>query len=183
VEAVLGYRDRERWQLAELVALRGGRVEALCPPQRRAHEPQRSGHWSITSSTCASGSSRRCVPSCPGWPPGLRPLAGFVGRAGADGGSWEGGSEELRELRLRRCSSSATRASSRRFASISSPIRISSATAVSRSPSRIASASARSTPAEFGERSQVPSYVKAKNALASSLGWRSLPAQSKTPGG
>lgn len=30
VEAVLGYRDRERWQLAELVALRGGRVEALC---------------------------------------------------------------------------------------------------------------------------------------------------------
>jgi hypothetical protein len=55
-----------------------------------------------------------------------------------------GGSEELRELRFSRCSSSATRASNRRFASIRSPTCISSASAGSRSPSRIASASARS---------------------------------------
>jgi hypothetical protein len=45
-----------------------------------------------------------------------------------------------------RRSSSATRLSSRWFASASSPSRINSATAVSRSPSRNASASARSTP-------------------------------------
>lgn len=34
-------------------------------------------------------------------PPGLRPVPLPFGRAGAEGGSWEGGSEELRELRLR----------------------------------------------------------------------------------
>src|SRR6266508_4329447 len=67
-----------------------------------------------------------------------------------------GGRDELRELRLSRRSSSATRASSRRFASTSSPIRISSATAASRSPSRIASASARSIPPNFGATQRVP---------------------------
>jgi hypothetical protein len=128
--------------------------------KRCAHERQRSGQCSTTSSTCTGGSSRRCLPSCPSWPPGLRPLPGPFGRAGAEGGSWEGGSEELRELRLRRCSSSATRASSRRFASTSSPIFINRATAVSRSPSRIASASARSTAVAFAEPRQVPSYLK-----------------------
>jgi hypothetical protein len=89
---------------------------------------------------------RKQLPSCPGWPPGLGPLAGFFGRGGAEGGSCEGGNDEFRELRLSRRSSSATRASSRWFASTSSPSRVNSATAVSRSPSRIASASARSTP-------------------------------------
>jgi hypothetical protein len=42
------------------------------------------------------------------------------------------------------------------FASTSSPIRKSSATAVSRSPSRIASASARSTPPVFAAQKRVP---------------------------
>src|SRR5207247_10503024 len=71
---------------------------------------------------------------------------------GADGGSCDGGSDEFRELRSRRRSSSPTRASSRSFASTrrwfastSSSSRSNSPTAVSRSPSRIASASARST--------------------------------------
>jgi len=121
-----------------------------------AHDRQRSGQCSTTSSTCPVASSRRCLPSCPGWPPRLRPEPGRRGRGGAEGGSCEGGSDELCELRLSRSSSSATRASSRPFASTSSPIRNSSATAVSRSPSRIASASCRSTPHEFAPHLRVP---------------------------
>ena len=111
-----------------------------------AQERHRSGQCSTTSSTRSSASSRRCLPSCPGWPPRLRPEPVRPGRGGAQGGSCDGESDELRELRFSRRSSSATRASNRRFASTSSPTRINNATAVSRSPSRIASASARSTP-------------------------------------
>ena len=88
-----------------------------------AHDRQRSGQCSTTSSTCSGGSSRRCLPSCPGWPPRLRPDRFPPGRGGADGGSCDGGSDEFRELRFSRRSSSATRASSRWFASTSSPTR------------------------------------------------------------
>src|SRR5205814_9212907 len=91
-------------------------------------------------------------PSCPCCPPRFLPDPAPRGRGGADGGSCDGGSDEFRELRFKRRSSSATRASSRsfvstsrRFASTSSSSRNSNATAVSRSPSRIASASARPT--------------------------------------
>src|SRR5207244_4965824 len=81
---------------------------------------------------------------------------GRAARGGTDGGSCDGGSDELRERRLSRRSSSAPRASSRRFDSTSSPIRNNSATAVSRSPSRIASASARSIPPDFGATPRDP---------------------------
>ncbi len=51
----------------------------------------------------------------PGLAAAPRPLAGFFGRGGAEGGSCEGGSEELRELR-RNCSSTfSTRASRRSY--------------------------------------------------------------------
>jgi len=99
------------------------------------------------------------LPSCPGCPPGLRPESGGRGRGGAEGGSAEGGSDELREVRFSCRSRSATRASSRRFAAISSSRRISRAIAVSRSPSRMASALARSMAPEFAEPSQVPAYA------------------------
>jgi hypothetical protein len=75
----------------------------------------------MSSSTRSSGSSGRCLPTCPGWPPGRPPEPGFRARGGAEGGSCEGGSDELRELRFSRCSSSLTRASSNWFRSISSP--------------------------------------------------------------
>ncbi len=107
-------------------------------PKGRSQRPHRTGQCSTSSSSCSSGSSRRFLPSCPGWPPGLRPLAGVLGRGGAEGGSCDGGSEELREERLSRCSSSPTRASSRRFATTSSSTRKSNVTAASWSPSRIA---------------------------------------------
>jgi len=123
-------------------------------PKRCAHARQCSGQCSTISSTRSSGSSGLLLPSCPGWPPGLRPELGFRGRGGAEGGFWEGGSDELRELRLSRCSSSPTRASSRRFASISSPTCMSRTTAASRSPSRIASASARSMRASSPPRAR-----------------------------
>ena len=111
-----------------------------------AHDRHRPGQCSTTPSTRSSGSSRRYLPSCPGWPPRPRSERVPPGRGGADGGSCDGGSDELRELRFSRRSSSTTRASSRWFASTSSPTRTSNVTAVSRPPSRIASASARSTP-------------------------------------
>ena len=93
-------------------------------------------------------------------------------RGGAVGGSWEGGSEELRECRLRRSSSSTRRASSRRFASISSPTRMRRASAVSRSWSSIASASARSmvpsSPSSGGSL-----LSKREGCSSSPLGYRS----------
>src|SRR5262249_15646108 len=110
-----------------------------------AHDRQRSGQCSTISSTCSGGSSRRYRPSCPYWPPRFRPDSFPRGRGGAEGGSCDGGSDEFRELRFKRHSSSATRPSSRPFASTNSPTRNNKAIAVSRSPSRIASASARST--------------------------------------
>jgi hypothetical protein len=134
VEPILAHRDRGRRQLADLVSLHRGRVDPLLGGEdMRAQARQRSGQCSTTSSTRSSGSGGRFLPACPGWPPRSRPEPGRRGRGSADGGSCEGGSDELRELRLSRCSSSLTRASSRRFASSSSPIRISSETAVSRS--------------------------------------------------
>ena len=127
-----------------------------CSANTCAQAWQRSGQCSTISSTRSGGSSRRCLPSCPGWPPGVRPEPGRRGRGAADGGSCDGGSDELRELRLSRRSSSTTRASSRRFASTNSPTRKSSATALSRSPSRIASTSTRSMPPNFGVTLRVP---------------------------
>ena len=63
----------------------------------------------------------RKQPPVPALVPGLaappRPERFPPGRGGADGGSCEGGSDEFRELRFSRRSSSATRASSRWFAS------------------------------------------------------------------
>ena len=82
-------------------------------PKTCAQARQRSGQCSTTSSTRSSGKSGRLVPSCPGWPPRARPEPGPPGRGGAEGGSCEGGSDELRELRRSRSSSFSTRASRR----------------------------------------------------------------------
>ena len=119
----------------------------LCP-----HFSQRFGHWSWTSFACSKASNALFLPWCPRLPPGLRPESGVCGRGGAVGASWECGSEELREVRFRRCSRSVTRASRRRLASINSPIRRSRMIAVSQSPSIIASASARSMVSGFAVR-------------------------------
>lgn len=131
----------------------------------RAHDPHRLGQCSTISSICSGGSNRRYLPSCPCCPPRLRPDPFPRGRGGADGGSCDGGNDESRELRFSRRSSSATRASrrsfaptSRWFASTSSSSRSSNPIAVSRSPSRIASASARSTPPNFGVTRRVPAH-------------------------
>jgi hypothetical protein len=83
-------------------------------PNACAHDRQRPGQCSITSSTCSGASNSRCLPSCPSWPPRPRPDPFPRGRGGVDGGSCDGGSDEFRELRLSRRSSSPTRASSRR---------------------------------------------------------------------
>src|SRR6266536_5217926 len=47
-------------------------------PKGRSQRPHRTGQCSTSSSSCSSGSSRRFLPSCPGWPPRLRPLAGAL---------------------------------------------------------------------------------------------------------
>src|SRR6266511_1376102 len=165
VQAVLADDDRDRRQLGDLVSLWRGSVDPLHGSERprarlAAHRPMVA-----TSSSRSGDSNRRLRPSWPPWPPGLRPEPCWRGRGGAEGGSCEGGSEEFRELRLSRRSNSATRASSRRFASTSSPTRTSSAIAVSRSPSRIASASARSTTPEFAEQGQDPPYSQITKPL------------------
>ena len=160
---MLAQRDRDRGQLGDLLVLHGGRVETLA-----LAEDMRAGLTALRPvlDDLVDALERKQRPACalvPGLAPRLRPEAGLGGRGGAEGGSCEGGSEELRELRLRRCSSSATRASSRRFASISSPTRSRKATAASRSPSRIASAWARSRPTQFAAPSEVPAYRSDNN--------------------
>ncbi len=113
-------------------------------PAGRVRTTARKTIASKTSLLMKIGNQSEESPRNPG---GLtRPDRFPPGRGGADGGSWDGGSDEFRELRFSRRSSSPTRASSRWFASTSSPTRNNNAIAVSRSPSRIASASARSTP-------------------------------------
>ena len=102
------------------------RPGAATAPARRPAPAQRT-HTRTSGTARASarsprrlaraGSSRRLLPSCPGWPPRVRPEPGRRGRGSAEGGSCDGGSNELRELRFSRRYSSATRASSRRFAS------------------------------------------------------------------
>src|SRR6266545_767936 len=90
----------------------------------------------------------RKQPPVPAFVPGLTstpPTRALPARTRRRRGRILGG-RNFRELRFSRRSSSATRASSRWFASTSSPTRSNNATAFSRSPSRIASASARSTP-------------------------------------
>jgi hypothetical protein len=103
---------------------------------------------------------RREQPAVSALVPGLaaraRPKPGWREGGGAEGGSCDGGNDEFRDLRFSRRSSSATRASSRGFASTSSPTRNNNAIAASRSPSRIASASARSMPPNFGATQRVP---------------------------
>ena len=143
VQPMLGDPDRDRRQLRDLVPPRLRRVNALRLPEHVRARPAPLGPMLDDLVDLLGGSSRRCLPSCPGWPPRPRPDPFPPGRGGADGGSCDGGSDEFRELRFSRRSSSATRASSRWFASTSSPTRNNNAIAVSRSPSRIASASAR----------------------------------------
>ena len=100
------------------------------------------------------GGQQSTVPAfVSGRPPRSRPDPLPRGRGAADGGSGDGGNDELRELRLNRRSSSPTRASrcssastSRWFISTNSSSRSNNPIAVSRSPSRTASASTRSTP-------------------------------------
>lgn len=76
--------------------------------------PHRSGGCSTRSSGVATGSRR--APSCPSWPPCLRPderrrLRFFEPTAGLASPSADGGRDELRELALTRASSSPIRAS------------------------------------------------------------------------
>ena len=125
-------------------------------PKRCAHAWHRSGQRSTITSTRSSGSSRLLVPSCPGWPPGLRPELGFRGRGGAEVGSWEGGSDELRELRRNRSSSFSTRASSRSYRASSARMK---PTQCSRPASKMTSASCRSTPQDFAAKRRVPAQV------------------------
>jgi hypothetical protein len=145
VQPVLGLPDRDRWQLRDLAPPRLGRVAQLRLAEHMCARPTALRPM-VDDLVDLLGRKQPPVPALMprlATTPPTRTLSARTRRR-----RWRilrRRRDEFRELRLSRRSSSATRASSRWFASTSSPTRNNNATAVSRSPSRIASASARST--------------------------------------
>src|SRR5688500_13616397 len=69
----------------------------------------------MTWRTCSGGTRGRARRACPGCPPRFLPEAGAGGRRLTEGGSEEGGLEELVEFLLSLSSRSATRRSNERI--------------------------------------------------------------------
>jgi hypothetical protein len=155
---MLGHAHRDQRQLSDLMPPRPHRVNQIRLSERARARAAPFGPM-VDDLINLRERKQRPVPALvSGLTAALATGAGRGGPGGTEGGSCDGGSDELRELRFRRRSSSTTRASSRWFASTSSPTRISSATAVSRSPSKMDSASARSIPPNFAATQRVPAH-------------------------
>jgi len=82
------------------------------PAKGAPHWAHTSGLTSTMRSTCSTGSSGRPCPAWPTCPPAGRPEWARLRRAGALGGSEDGGRDDVREVCFSRSSSAARRASS-----------------------------------------------------------------------
>jgi hypothetical protein len=113
VGTMLGDGDRGRRQLGDLVAM-GEAARSCSLRSKPCPQPgQRSGQWSMISSSSESATSSRVVPSWPGWPPCLRGLGDPLAWGRLAGGSADGGREEFWEFSRSFSSSRSILASSR----------------------------------------------------------------------
>src|SRR3954451_7470596 len=112
-----------RWsRYSSTTGVTGGTSATWCrigsgssPDRSVRHQRHSGGLQSMTWRSCSGGTSGRDLRRCPGCPPRFLPEAGTGGRLLTEGGSEEGGLEELVEFLLSFSSRSAIRFSRERI--------------------------------------------------------------------